>query len=522
MISNVSQIKERADIIEVIGNFIPLKKAGVNYIASCPFHTEKSGSFVVSPKKQIYHCFGCGVSGDVFKFLQEYKKLSFEESVIEVANLSNVAIMQDSRGKERFLYLEALEKCHKLFLESLMGEVKVVNYLKNRGLNEEDFEKYSIGYAPPSLPQNYFTLEEIEILKELGVLFSNNVFALHHRITFALRDYAHKIVGFSGRVQPYYNFKNNAKYINSKESKIFAKRHILYNLSNAKTEIQKANKVYICEGFLDVVALSKMGFKNAVATCGTAFSNESVASFNKLKNEIEFVLCFDNDKAGILANIRAYEILFKNGFYGSKIAILKNEAKDIGEVLERGQELNLKEVSGFKYYVRYYFKEAKTPKAKDEFLKSLKEKILSKNEYFAKEELIKQACEALNIPKEYFLQDKINTQTQGQKLPLMILKSILEDKDIMELCVNYLEGDEFGSLKGVFLDIIKGVQSKEVIEILLKEEIERIPYAKMKESIKALVTSYLNYEIKKANSKGDMEAIVLLTQRKIMINSLEG
>ena len=462
------------------------------------------------------------MSGDVFKFLQEYKKLSFEESVIEVANLSNVAIMQDSRGKERFLYLEALEKCHKLFLESLMGEAKVVNYLKNRGLNEEDFEKYSIGYAPPSLPQNYFTLEEIEILKELGVLFSNNVFALHHRITFALRDYAHKIVGFSGRVQPYYNFKNNAKYINSKESKIFAKRHILYNLSNAKTEIQKSNKVYVCEGFLDVVALSKMGFKNAVATCGTAFSNESVASFNKLKNEIEFVLCFDNDKAGILANIRAYEILFKNGFYGSKIAILKNEAKDIGEVLERGQELNLKEVSGFKYYVRYYFKEAKTPKAKDEFLKSLKEKILSINEYFAKEELIKQACEALNIPKEYFLQDKISTQTQGQKLPLMILKSILEDKDIMELCVNYLEGDEFGSLKGVFLDIIKGVQSKEVIEILLKEEIERIPYAKMKESIKALVTSYLNYEIKKANSKGDMEAIVLLTQRKIMINSLEG
>lgn len=521
MISNVAQIKERADIIEVIGNFIPLKKAGVNYLSNCPFHTEKSGSFVVSPKKQIYHCFGCGVSGDVFKFLQEYKKLSFEEAVIEVARLSNAEIKQDNKGKERFLYLQTLEECHKLFLETLKNEQKVVNYLKNRGLEEEDFEKYSIGFAPSVLPKGYFTLEKIEILKELGVIYENNNFALHHRITFALRDFSHKIVGFSGRVQPYYNFKNSAKYINSRESKIFQKRHILYNLSNAKSEIQREKKVYVCEGFLDVVALSKMGFKNAVATCGTAFSNESVAIFNRFRDEIEFVLCFDNDKAGILANIKAYEVLFQNGFFQSKVALLKNDAKDMGEVLEKRETLNLKEVSGFKYFLRWHFSQAKTPKAKDDFLKSLKAKLLSIKEYFAKEELIREASEILNIPKDYFGKEKIKSQVNGQKLPLMILKSMIEDRDILELCLNYLDGEEFGDLKEVFEDVIRERETAQIIGISLNDEIEKIPYVKIKESIKALVSNYLNSEIKKANSRGNMEAVLNLTQRKMMIGALQ-
>lgn len=518
MIGNVSEIKERSDIVEIIGNFIPLKKAGVNYVCSCPFHTEKSGSFVVSPKKQIYHCFGCGVSGDVFKFLQEYKKLSFEEAVIEVANFSNTTIVQDSRGKERFLYLESLEKCHKLFLESLKQEQKVVNYLKNRGLEEEDFAKYSIGFAPREFEKGYFSLEEIELLKEIGVLFSNNSFALHHRITFSLRDYAHKIVGFSGRVQPYFNFKNNAKYINSKESKIFQKRHILYNLSNAKNEIQKEKRVYVCEGFLDVVALSKMGFKNAIATCGTAFCNESVAAFNKFRENIEFILCFDNDEAGILANIRAYEVLFRNGIYNAKVGIIKNKAKDFGEVLEKKEELDLRIVSGFKYYIRYHFSKAKEAKDKDDFLKNLKDKIGGIKDFFSKEELIGIACETLKVPRDYFSQEKITqNKTQGENLALMLLKSMIEDRDIVDLCINYLEGDELGGLKDLFWDIARGNENEEIIKLSLNEEIQTIPYAKIKESIRALVINYINYQLKRTK---DTEKIALLIERKIRIQDL--
>lgn len=512
MIDNLEEIKAKADIIEVLSHFLPLRKEGVNYTCTCPFHQEKSASFKVSPQKQIYHCFGCNAGGDVFKFVQEYKQLNFEEAVCEVASLLNLSITQSKRGFHKQPFLEVLDKANTIFKQALESQPQVMQYLHNRGLTKEDFNTFDIGFVPPTL-STHFSLEESKRLCELGLLIQQErgYFApMQHRISFGLRNFAHKVVGFSCRTHPYHLFKNTAKYINSKESKIFVKSQNLYLLSLAKSAISKEKKALLVEGFLDAIALHKMGFKNAVATCGTAFNATHLSALFRVCDSLRVAFCFDNDNAGEAATLRALEISFRENYFDCAVATLQNSCKDIGEVLQKGEELSLKFQKGFFVYCAKKLQQAQSTKEKDALLAQIKALIAKQKNYYTKRELIMLASRALGIPQTLFTHEKVPQINPKGKLAKSLLKSCEENEDTLNLALNYLEGEELGDLREDFKALARGERTQTLDEISLDETILSFGYEEAKDSIRGILKNFLKTQIQNTE---DFEKILILRLR---------
>ncbi len=318
-ITNLQILKDRIQIMEVLERYIDLYKVGSSFKASCPFHDEKSASFMVSPEKNIYHCFGCGVSGDALKFLQEYKKLSFIEAVEEVAKIYNYPLEYESDAKtERNNQLkEILAFANNLFKERIKNEPKVLNYLtQTRAISLEMIEAYDLGYCLHG---------DLEVLKErfskddliaCGLFSDKNEEKelrsfCNYRITIPLKDSKGYIRSFSARLCiPRLLKSNNApKYINGRETQIYSKSFFLYNYYRALESIKQKKQVIICEGFFDVLAYEHFDYKNAICTSGIAFTKEHLAFLNKLS--VELCFGFDNDTAGTEATIRALELCLK-------------------------------------------------------------------------------------------------------------------------------------------------------------------------------------------------------------------
>lgn len=446
-ILNLDSIKASANIIQVVQSYLPLQKVGSNYKACCPFHTEQTPSFVVNEAKQIFHCFGCGEGGDVFSFVQKHKKVDFIQAVEMVANALNITIEYDkthnisAKSKYKDL-LEVNEAINEICKDTLVNDnsemvVKCRQYLKKRGLNDEDFSKYDIGFVPRA--EVFFrrlNSLQFSLAKELGFIRNNKdkegfYATLAERISFALRNHIHKIAGFSARSHPYKNFRNAGKYINSSESEVFKKSQILYRYSSAKSVIYSTKCVYVVEGFMDAIALDKLGYKNAVATCGVAFSLAHLSSIVSTP-EVQIIFCFDKDEAGGNAAVRSLELCYKAKFYNTKVAWAQNEVKDFGEVLERGEELKLKELKGFDFYLRYKIKKAQNNAQKQAVLDEARRIIDTCELYYEKCDLIEQAQSALKIPLQYLQSPSKNPQSaQAQATPhisSVLLKSALFDE----------------------------------------------------------------------------------------------
>lgn len=449
MIKNITEIKAKSNIIDIIGSFLILKKSGANYSSPCPFHNEKSASFIVSPAKQIFTCFGCGKSGDVFKFLQEYKQLSFQESVEAVGELSGVNIEYETNkntahNKDKRQELNA--QYESLFVKAtqeLLANEKILQYLYNRGLTQEDLNIFSIGLMP-SL-DSIRSIYDTQTALQLGILKKRTDGSIYtpfkNRIIFAIRNNAHKIVGLSGRTHPYENFRNAPKYLNSGESFLFKKSENLYLFSLAKSAIKQNNSVIIVEGYMDCIALHKMGFTNAVATCGTAFNLAHLNALYRINQEIELVFCFDSDEAGKKATIRSLELCFSHKFYNVKTMLLKGNHKDIGEILEKKAQLECNVITGLKFYIGYHFKQAKDSKAKDDLLKYLVSLIDNEQNFYAKLELIDNISSLTHIPKEYFYTKKAQSYKSNHNRILELLYSIYNDKDCAYIAKKQLDLD---------------------------------------------------------------------------------
>lgn len=437
MIKNIDELKQKADIVDIISHFVPLRREGVNYKGLCPFHSEKTPSFIVSPHKQIYKCFSCDKSGDVINFLQDFKALSFNEAVAELAQMQGLSIEYDSNAKSvakdlRAETFKAYELLFKKGLDLLEANAQVKQYLLNRGLESSDFAFFNIGLMPSV--DEVKSLFGVENALKLGILKKRSDGAFYtpfkERIIFALRNPQHKIVGIAGRSHPYYNFRNAPKYINSSESFIYQKSANLYLFSNARQSIVKQSEVIIVEGYMDCIALHKLGYTNAVATSGTAFNNTHISALYRLSQNLSFKLCFDNDEAGAKANIRALNLLFLSKCYEAKVLVLKKDYKDIGEVLEKSsKDTNFyQEWNGLKYYTLYHYKNAKNAKAKDEFLKHIAEMIDNEQNYYSKTFIIDSVCEVLNIPKDYFNKKHIAPQNKDIRV-LKLLYNIYNDEN---------------------------------------------------------------------------------------------
>ncbi|HFU4466946.1 TPA: DNA primase [Streptococcus suis] len=322
----ITEIKQALNIVDVIGESVALTKAGRNYVGLCPFHGEKTPSFNVVEDKQFYHCFGCGKSGDVFKFVEETRGIPFADAVAVLAEKAGFQVEIQStshfqpkkENPHQLLYdihSEAAKFYHALLMTTKMGE-EARNYLHQRGLSDEVIKNFQIGLAPEG--QNILYQKLSQQYDEDSLLHSglfnpseqNMIFdAFQSRIMFPLADEFGRVIAFSGRIWTEKDLQNKqlAKYKNSRSTAIFNKSYELYHLDKAKAVIKKQREVYLMEGFLDVIAAHRAGIDNAVASMGTALTREHVGHLAKFCKKL--VLTYDGDKAGQAATMKALDEL---------------------------------------------------------------------------------------------------------------------------------------------------------------------------------------------------------------------
>jgi len=310
--SFIQELLNRVDIVDVVDRSVPLKKAGANYSACCPFHNEKSPSFTVSPAKQFYHCFGCGAHGTAIGFLMEYQGVSFVEAVQDLAKNVGLVVPQETRDADRPAQKvvvglqETLQQAANFYKAELKKSQRAIDYLKSRGLSGQVAAKFQIGYAPAGWQnlQGVFPHYESEALTTAGLVVENDqgrrYDRFRDRIMFPIHDQKGQVIGFGGRV---INPEDTPKYYNSPETPLFQKGHELYGLFIARRAIRDAGRALVVEGYMDVVALAQYGIEYAVAALGTATTPYHIAKLMRQADEIVF--CFDGDNAGRTAAWRA-------------------------------------------------------------------------------------------------------------------------------------------------------------------------------------------------------------------------
>ena len=324
----ISEIKNSVNIVDVIGEVVQLTKAGRNFLGLCPFHGEKTPSFNVVEDKQFYHCFGCGRSGDVFKFIEDYRGVSFMEAVQIVGDQVGIRVQtlppsqsrpQQADGKQPFyeIHQEAAKFYHAILMTTKMGE-EARQYLYDRGLDDEVLRHFQIGLAPA---EGNYLLQSVSGKFSENILADSGLFhisdrgtmydAFQDRIMFPLSDDTGRVIAFSGRLwrESAEGAKPQGKYKNSRATLLFNKSYELYHLDKAKQVAKKKHELYLMEGFMDVIAAYRAGIENAVASMGTALTQEHVAHLSKFTKKV--ILAYDGDKAGRLATAKALEVLEK-------------------------------------------------------------------------------------------------------------------------------------------------------------------------------------------------------------------
>ncbi|MDD2267821.1 DNA primase [Sulfuricurvum sp.] len=332
---SIEALKARLDIVDVVGSYIELKRAGSSFKAPCPFHDEKSPSFTVNPSRQKYHCFGCGAGGDSINFVMEYEKLSYPEAIEKLAASVNFTLhyTDNTQQKKRSNLLETLNDWYQKLLEE---KREAMSYLHARGIYASSIERFGIGYAPTS-PETLRFLEQrklstAEAIEQgaIGRGDDGRLFARFiERITFPIHSTSGAIVGFGGRTIT----GHQAKYVNSSQSAIFNKSRLLYAYHLAREAIYRRREIIVTEGYLDVVMLHQAGFTHAVATLGTALTAEHLPLLRK--GEPKIFLAYDGDKAGRAAAFKASKLLSMSGFDGG--VILFEGGLDPADMIKNGQ-----------------------------------------------------------------------------------------------------------------------------------------------------------------------------------------
>ena len=308
----IQELLHRIDLVELIDGFVPLKKAGANFAACCPFHSEKSPSFTVSPTKQFYHCFGCGAHGTAISFLMEYSGLGFIDAIKDLAGRAGMQLpeqegRQQTNGPKLSSLTEIMADAARYYYEQLKRSEKAIGYLKERGVSGEVAQKFGIGYAPDGW-QNLGTVFQdytSEGLQQAGMVIKNEKGRLYDRfrdrIMFPIMNQKGEIIAFGGRVLR----EGEPKDLNSPETPLFEKGREVFGLPQARSALREKNTAIVVEGYMDVVALAQHGIGNAVATLGTATTATHV---QKLLRQVDrIVYCFDGDSAGKKAAWRALE-----------------------------------------------------------------------------------------------------------------------------------------------------------------------------------------------------------------------
>ncbi len=334
--SSIESLKSTIDIVDVLGNYIELKKAGANYKANCPFHGEKTPSFVVSPSKQIYHCFGCGVGGDAIKFIMETEHINYPEAIEKLASMYNFSLRHTQGSSDYSESKRVLEVMQKWYSNNLNQSKTSQTYLQGRAIAQHSIEAFGVGFVPEGQTvMGYLKSQHIPLPQavEAGVVAKGEdgrfYARLNQRITFPIYSPNGALVGFGGRTIT----NHPAKYINSPQTKLFNKSRLLYGYHRAKETIYKGKEIIICEGYLDVIMFHQAGFKAAVATLGTALTDDHLPLLRK--GEPKVILAYDGDKAGVAAALKAAKLLGSHGFEGG--VVLFPGGQDPADLIAAGE-----------------------------------------------------------------------------------------------------------------------------------------------------------------------------------------
>jgi DNA primase len=499
---SIENLKSIIDIVDVIGNYLQLKKEGSNYKALCPFHSEKTPSFVVSPAKQIYHCFGCGASGDAIKFIMEMEKLSYPEAIEKLANMYNFKL--DYTSSKSFVKLDVLESVNNYYISNLYKNKIALEYLKNRGLKDSTIEKFSLGFAPDSQTQiNYFKNANLDLkaLNELGVLVNGDYPRLIERITFPIFSATNKIIAFGGRTIT----NHPAKYINFTNTKIFNKSKTLYGLNFAREHILRKKELIIVEGYMDVIMLHQAGYNTAVATLGTALTVEHLPIIKKLNTKVNIL--YDSDTAGINAALKASKMLYREFFEGK--VILLEGGKDPADIVKEGENLDafIKNGIEFKDFIinhtinKYDIKNAV---AKQHCVNELKDYIKTLPEIL-KEDFIETSAQLLQInPRLFYIKKQKEENIVIKKIDIAeasIIKTLYENPHLMNDIVEYLSIDVFKTHREELqLVYAEDFNNPKLLDIVLRDDIKILDYNSLKNQIKKLLIPYYQEKVLKIKS----------------------
>ena len=347
--ATIEQVRNASDIVDVIGSYVPLKRAGTNFIGLCPFHKEKTPSFNVSPSKQIFHCFGCHKGGDVFTFLREFENLTFVETVQRLAERARISIefemtpgqREEGSLKEQLRSLhEQVTKRWEIALSNDANAQGARDYLAKRGVSDEAVKRFRMGFAPDkwddTLNWAKSKKHEPNLLEKGGLVISGDkghYDRFRGRLIFPICDEQGRVIGFSGRVLG--ADQKGGKYINSPETPIFSKSRVIYGLDKAKRPILDAKSVIVCEGQLDIIACHLASIENAVAPQGTALTADHARILKRYAEEV--VLCFDSDTAGQQAALRSLDDLLASGL-AIRVAVIPQPHDPDSFIRENGAE----------------------------------------------------------------------------------------------------------------------------------------------------------------------------------------
>jgi len=332
--SQAEQVRTAADIVRIVGDYVKLRKAGTRMVGLCPFHQEKTPSFSVSPTKQLFYCFGCGVGGDVFKFVMQIENLTFPEALRRVAEKVGVRLTEsaddstyDANARERAALLKMHDVAAKFFAAQLTATVEgrmAKAYLSDRGLSDETMARFRLGYAPAEgralarhLTAAGFSVED---LKKSGLVLQDaegerSFDRFRRRVIFPIANDSGKVVAFGGRALG----DEPAKYLNSPETPIYTKSRVLYNLDRAGTAIRKLDYAILVEGYMDCIAVASSGVENVVASCGTSLTESQLRLLGRYSRRA--MMNYDPDSAGVAATERSLAMLLEEGFEAKVLAL---------------------------------------------------------------------------------------------------------------------------------------------------------------------------------------------------------
>ena len=531
---SIDALKARLDVVDVVGSYIELKKAGANYKAPCPFHDENSPSFVVSPSKQIYHCFGCGAGGDSIKFTMEYEKLNYPEAIEKLANSYNFSLSytDNKHNKPRS---QLMDKVNEWYQTLLTSNTSATKYIKERGIYESSVEKFAIGYAPDSnstinyIKSQLFNISEAVELGIVGYDSGRNFARFIQRITFPIHSANGSIVGFGGRTIS----GHQAKYVNSPETPFFNKSRLLYAYHHAKQTIHKTKEIVITEGYLDVIMLHQAGFTNSVATLGTALTQEHLPLLRK--GEPKIIMAYDGDKAGRTAALKASRLLSASGFSGG-VAIFEG-GLDPADMVNNGRSEELaKMFRSPKPFIEFVLEELlslydlRDPKAKEScmqdgvgFLKTLSPILQEEYKSFLASRLgLSPSFVKLtnNYQQTNYNQERVIQNQHKDVWELSLIKTVIEQPQLIDQILDVLDPSILQFHSQEFQLALNGDNSESILMAITIDE--NIKALKDEEALRAELLTFLTKHYERELKKINIQASLGFEEKAFLIRKFRG